>query len=148
MSFYAIWKQDGKKKPQLMKVNMTVAQATEYITYERQDLPQGERLFTENQETSEVDMIFTTDSVITPDKPLFVSDGRLTSRFVPTKFRTSNSMKQPRMKNSRNSWKGKRRGKWIGNMFRASNSRLRDIQRKGTPKQKKLASEILAKRKK
>lgn len=100
--YYAIWKQDGNQRPVLMKMNMTITQATEYITYQRENLPQGERFFTENQDTSKVDMFFTTDSVITPDKPMFVKNGKLAK--IPPKSgdrnkpkRTSNELK-PRNK--------------------------------------------------
>ena len=155
---YAIWYQDGNEKPKLVKTNLDISQATSYITYERQALANGERFFTENQENSKVDMFFTADSVITPDLPMYVYDGKL-SKGSPKFRNTAKTMKYLDEQNQKGNLKSKnagrakkictrKRGLWIGNMFKLSTSRLKSITRSGTPKQRKLARDILNKRRK
>lgn len=151
---YTIWYQEGNKKPKAVKYNMDISQATSYITYERQSLANGERFFTENQESSKVDMFFTADSVITPDMPMYIYDGKL-SKGSPKFRNTAKTMKMLDRENKKGNLKiGKKtpskksRGKWIGNMFKLSTKRLNQVAKTGTPKQKKLARKIISQRNK
>lgn len=151
-TFYSIWKTTKRDGNQPKKMNMTVAQATTYIVKNRDSLKQGEQFFTENQATNEVDMMFTKRDTITPNKPMWLDGNRLVEKNPKTNPQKSMSnynnpawsMKaKPKMMKPKKS-----RGKWVANMFKLSNSRLSQLGKKGTPKQKKLAKSIIAKRRK
>jgi fibronectin type 3 domain-containing protein len=65
------------------------------------------------------------------------------------RLRTNNKFrKQAKSKPKMMKPKSKSRGKWVGNMFRLSNSRLSQLGKTGTTKQKKLAKSIIARRRK
>jgi hypothetical protein len=232
--FYAIWKSSPNKPNQPQKMNMTVSDATVFITKNRDSLKSGEQYFTENQTTNEVDMMFSKTSTITPNKPMWLKGNRLVStnpKSNPQKSMSdygnpawsngsTNKKSKPKMTNyykvinkydndldkanltkkeaqSRANRKGsqwivkrqtqndpaskflrtakqmesfqskptvardyspsavqkrvsskKPRTKWVGNMFRLSNSRLSQLGKTGTPKQKELAKSIIRRRRK
>ena len=191
-TFYTIWKSSPNEPNQPKKMNMTVADATKFITLNRNSLKQGEQYFTENQTTSEVDMMFTKRDTITPNKPIWLRGTKLVSKNPksnPQKsmddynnpswatrkkqneqqirfeqyIRQGMTIKQANLqlkndelyfqrigkKSKPKIMKPKKsRGKWVGNMFRLSNSRLSQLGKTGTPKQRKLAKSIIARRRK
>ena len=133
-------------RPQPLKVNMTVAEATTFVTKRRESLGPNEELLTENQDTHEVDMLFSKSQVITPNDPWYLKGNMLTTE-KPIWSGTGNSAKtkkaQPRTArgSKRNS-----KSKWIPNMRRMKTSDLRAWLRNksnGTPKQRSLASSII-----
>jgi hypothetical protein len=158
MSFFSIWKSTPNKPNQPMKLNMTVAQATTYIVKNRESLKDGEQYFTENQTTGEVDMMFSKRDTITPNKPMWLKGNRLVStnpKSNPQKSMSdygnpawANGSTKKESKPKMMKPKTKSRGKWVGNMFKLSTSRLNQIKKTGTTKQKKLAIDIIKKRKK
>ena len=162
-TFYTIWKSSPNEPNQPKQYNMTVADATKFITLNRNSLKQGEQYFTENQTTSEVDMMFTKRDTITPNKPMWLRGTKLVSKnpksnpqkSIDDYNNPSWSQKAKPKQISKNKMgydfiksRKKSRGKWVGNMFRLSNSRLSQLGKTGTPKQKKLAKSIIARRRK
>lgn len=79
-TFYTIWKSTPYEPNQAQRMNMTVADATKFITLNRNSLKKGEQYFTENQTTSEVDMMFTKRDTITPNKPMWLKGTTLVSK--------------------------------------------------------------------
>ncbi len=152
---YNIWLYDKNKgfgKP--AKTNLSTSEAFDYVSFAQENLKPSQQLISQEIKTGNVDMIFEKNSTTTPKYPMkFNKYGVLMRPNQMNDKNWSDSMTDKQSKPLRTNakrmpGKGRPRGKWIGNMFKASNSRLNQITKTGTSKQRKLARSILNKRKK
>lgn len=140
---YNIWLYDKNKgvgKP--AKTNLSISEAFDYVSFAQENLKPNQQLISQEIKTGNVDMIFEKNSTTTPKFPMRFNKNGVLMR--PNQMNNSNWKRSMIPKTKRT----KSRGLWIGNMFKLSSSRLQQITRSGTPKQRKLARNILNKRRK
>lgn len=146
---YNIWKfNKTTNQAQLIEKNLEIYNAFDYTTFEMKRLKPNEQLMTESNITGKVDMVFERESSITPKKPFDIQSKAKTIKMGNTIKPVTKSSKQYSKKMNKFNSPTKSRGKWVGNMFRLSNSTLSQLGKTGTPKQKKLAKSIIARRRK
>lgn len=110
----------------------------------------NQQLISQEIKTGNVDMIFEKNSTTTPKYPMRFNKAGVLRTSNEMKWREERNQEYDRvqMKYPNQLKPRKTRGKWIGNMFKLSNKRLQNITRSGTPKQKKLARNIINRRRK
>lgn len=146
MARYSIWLRDRRSQYlQPMKINMTISEATTYVTKQRNLLNPNQELVTENQSTGEADMFFTKMSTITPNKPMWIKGNTLTDKKLSKPKRSVRKWGQARPVSIKsNSSKGK-----YDRMWRMKSKQIYAWLRNpknGTKKDRRMASYILSTR--